>query len=176
MPAFLRKSNYQDVTDGKSTVFQPAYRTDLDTYTWFSQNPEHRVALIRYMGLEEKVRGRWLDEAPFERDTRHWDAGRPVFVDVGGNVGHYCAKFKERFPGVPGRVVLQDLPGTLAHALQTPGVEPLAHDFFEPQPIKGTFVDFPRRNCMTCLVADIINVNCRRRKVLPPRLGPPQLE
>ncbi len=137
MPAFLRRSEYQDVTDGKATVFQPAYKTDLDTYTWFSKNPEHRGALIKYMAMEQTVRGRWLDEYPFERETLGWDANQPVFVDVGGNVGHYCALFKTRFPAVPGRVILQDLPSTLTHAVQTPGVEALGHDFFEPQPIKG---------------------------------------
>lgn len=137
MPAFLRRTSYQDVTDAKATVFQPAYKTDLDTYTWFSQNLADKVALIKYMGLEENTRGRWLDEYPFELVTQGWDPRSPVFVDIGGNVGHYCAKFKERFPNVPGHVILQDLPSTLAHALHTPGVEAIPHDFFEPQPIKG---------------------------------------
>lgn len=137
MPAFLRKTSYQDVTDAKATVFQPAYDTNLDTYAWFSENSENKAALIKYMGLEEKTRGRWLDRYPFERMTQDWDPRSPVFVDIGGNVGHYCAKFKERFPNIPGRVILQDLPSTLAHALHTPGVEALAHDFFEPQPVKG---------------------------------------
>ncbi|ROV89818.1 hypothetical protein VMCG_09489 [Cytospora schulzeri] len=137
MPAFLRHNNYQDVTDGKATIFQPAYKTNLDTYTWFSQNPEHREALIKYMAMEQTTRGRWLDEYPIERNTQGWDPDLPVFVDVGGNVGHYCASFKTRFPDVRGRVILQDLPSTLAHSLQTPGVEAQEHDFFEPQPVKG---------------------------------------
>jgi len=139
MPAFLRKKNYQDVTDGNDTVFQPAYNTTLDTYAWFAQNPLQMGALIKYMGMEQTVRGRWLDEYPIERETQGWDPELPVFVDVGGNVGHYCAMFKNRFPSVPGRVILQDLPDTLGHALQTPGVEALPHDFFQAQPIKGKY-------------------------------------
>ena len=78
-----------------------------------------------------------MDEYPFDRETLGWDANEPVFVDVSGNVGHYCALFKARFPAVPGRVILQDLPSTLAHAVHTPGVEALGHYFFESQPIKG---------------------------------------
>lgn len=140
MPAFLLNNNYQDVTDGEATVFQLAYKTDLDTYTWFSQNPKNLAALIKYMALEQNVRGHWLDDYPIERDTKGWDPDLPVFVDVGGNVGHYCAMFKNRFPDVPGRVILQDLPNTLTRALQTPGVEPLAHNFFEPQPVKGELI------------------------------------
>lgn len=140
MPAFLRNNNYQDITDGKATVFQPAYKTDLETYTWFSQHPENRAALIKYMAMEQTVRGRWLDEYPIQRDMQGWDPNMPVFVDIGGNVGHYCAMFKNRFPNVPGRVILEDLPGTLAHALPTLGVESLGHDFFEPQPVKGNWI------------------------------------
>lgn len=139
MPAFLRKNSYQDVTDGKACVFQPAYRTELDTYTYFSQHPENLKALIKYMGLEQDVRGRWLKEYPFEKQTQDWNPKpeEAVFVDIGGNVGHYCALFKSEFPNILGRILLEDLPDTLAHALPTPGVEKLGHDFFEPQPIKG---------------------------------------
>ena len=139
MPAFLRKINYQDVTDGKATVFQPAYNTELDTYTYFSQHPENLKSLIKYMGLEQGVRGRWLKEYPFEKQTQGWNPNseEALFVDIGGNVGHYCALFKSRFPNIPGRILLEDLPDTLTHALPTPGVEKLEHDFFQPQQIKG---------------------------------------
>lgn len=137
LPAFLHRTNYKNVTDGKATVFQLAHNTHLDMYTWFSQNPVNNGSFFKYMGLEEKNRGRWLDLYPFERETLGWDAHQPVFVDIGGNVGYYCAKFKEKFPKVPGRVILQDLPSTLAHALPTSGVEAMGHDFFTPQGIKS---------------------------------------
>lgn len=132
LPAFLRKHEFQDVTDGKACVFQPAFNTELDTYTYFSQHPENMTALIKYMGLEQDVRGRWLRKFPFEDQTQDWNpsADEALFVDVGGNVGHCYALFKSAFPELPGRVVLEDLPDTLSHALPTPGVEKLEHDFF----------------------------------------------
>ncbi|KAI8630255.1 S-adenosyl-L-methionine-dependent methyltransferase [Xylariaceae sp. FL1651] len=138
MPRFLHKNDYQDVTDGNATVFQTAYKTDKNTYEWFSQHPEHKAALVRFMAMEQAVRGSWLDEYPIKRDTQSWDPEMPVFVDVGGNVGHYCALFKKKYPEVPGRVILQDLPSTIAHALQTPGVETIGHNFFEYQQTKGS--------------------------------------
>lgn len=137
MPAFLRSTGYQDVTDAKATVFQSAHETDLDACTWFSQNPAHKVALTKYMDLEENMRGSWLDEYPFKQMTQGWDPRSPVFVDIGGHIGHCCVKFKQRFPNIPGRVILQYLPSTRAHAIHASGVEVLAHDFFEPQPVKG---------------------------------------
>lgn len=158
MPAFLRKNSYQDVTDGKATVFQPAYNTDLDTYTYFSQHPENLTALIKYMGLEQEVRGRWLKKFPFERHTEGWNpsSNEALFVDIGGNVGHYCALFKSRFPQLPGRIVLQDLPDTLRHALPTPDVEKVGHDFFQPQPIKGETVLYKRSSVNVGLIIPFI--------------------
>lgn len=137
MPAFLRKKGYQDITDGKDMVFQPAYNTNLDTYTWFSQNPQNRAALINYMEMEQKVRGGWLDVFPIEKYVQNWDAKMPIFVDVGGNIGYYCAMFQNHFSKLPGRIVLQDLPATLAQALPTPGVELQEHNFFNIQPVRG---------------------------------------
>ncbi|KAF2173539.1 hypothetical protein M409DRAFT_61909 [Zasmidium cellare ATCC 36951] len=138
MPAFLSSKKYGDITDGKDTVFQPAYGTHLDTYSWFAQNEINKDALIKYMAMEQSVRGRWLDQYPFERESQGLDADKPVFVDVGGNVGHYCALFRTRFPNIPDRVILQDLQSTVAHAMQTPGVEVMGHDFFQDQPTKGS--------------------------------------
>lgn len=136
MPAFLHSNHYDDVTDGTNTVFQKAYQTSLDTYSWFSEHPENKKALIDYMAMEQSVRSRWLEQYPFEREASNWKADRPVFVDIGGNVGVYCALFKNRCASIPGRVILQDLPSTLTHALSTPGVETMGHDFFKPQPVK----------------------------------------
>ncbi|PQE03140.1 O-methyl transferase B protein [Rutstroemia sp. NJR-2017a BBW] len=56
---------------------------------------------------------------------------------MGGSIGHQCANLKAKYPSLPGRVILQDLPHTIATALPTTGVENIAHDIFEPQPIKG---------------------------------------
>lgn len=50
---------------------------------------------------------------------------------------HTYMALREKYPDIPGRVILQDLPATVERALPTPGVENMAHDFFQPQPVKG---------------------------------------
>lgn len=70
-------------------------------------------------------------------ETEGCSPDRPIYVNVGGGIGHQCAQFKELFPEVPGRVILQDLPHSIAKAIPTPGVENMAYDFFQPQPIQG---------------------------------------
>ncbi|KAI0803759.1 S-adenosyl-L-methionine-dependent methyltransferase [Xylaria sp. FL0064] len=138
MPTFLRDNKYRDVMDGKPTVHQIVHNTDKDTYDWLSEHPEQKSSLVKFMALEQAARDSWLDKYPLERETKSWNPAMPVFVDVGGNVGHSCALFKKRVPEVPGRVILQDLPTTIEHALQTPSVETMGHSFFEEQPIKGS--------------------------------------
>lgn len=85
----------------------------------------------------------WLSVYPVQErlgdDGDGCRPSRPLYVNIGGGIGHQCAQFRERYPDVPGRVVLQDLPHSIAAALPTPGVENMAHDFFEPQPVEGDF-------------------------------------
>jgi hypothetical protein len=65
------------------------------------------------------------------------DGDRVVFVDVGGNVGHQARRLVECHPHLAGRVVVEDLPETVATAPAVKGVKFLGHDFFTPQPVKG---------------------------------------
>ena len=70
------------------------------------------------------------DIYPVERETQGWDSNAIVIVDMGCNLGHMSAAFKQNFPKVPGQVVLQDLPGPIDMALSTPGVKNTVHDVF----------------------------------------------
>jgi len=137
LPAFLKKTNFQAPTDPNNTVFQDAFNFQGTGFQWFGSHPENLAYFQEYMGSRRQtVEETWLAVYPVDAETKGWDPKAPVLVDVGGSIGHICAQFKQVFPNVPGRVILQDLPETIAAALPTPGVENIAHDFFTPQPIK----------------------------------------
>lgn len=104
-----------------------------------AQHPERFKHFIEWMALGREARCRWMAEYPIERYTGDWDPNLPVFVDIGGNVGHHCMEFRKRFPNITGRVILQDIPGTLQHAPDLPGIEKMEYNFFEPQPVKGGY-------------------------------------
>lgn len=75
-------------------------------------------------------------------------AGAALLVDVGGNHGYAMAKFRQQYPQVKGRYVLQDLPESIA-GIEKPldSIEVMAYDFFTPQPVKGTSIfALPRRS------------------------------
>ncbi|KAI0428314.1 S-adenosyl-L-methionine-dependent methyltransferase [Xylaria sp. FL1042] len=110
LPDFLKRTGYQTPTDGLHTRTRRIWPTSTTS---------------------------WLPVYPVEDQVRPWDPEKPVYVNIGGGVGHQCAQFLEKYPQVPGRVILQDLPHSIDKALPTPRVENLAHDFFNPQPIEG---------------------------------------
>lgn len=101
----------------------------------------------------------WLDVYPVKDETSTWDPQKPVLVDVGGGFGHQCAALQAQYPDLKGEIVLQDLPQTLAHAMPLPNVKVMEHDFFKPQPVKGSSQAVPSSLHLLTL--------CRREVLLP---------
>jgi hypothetical protein len=140
LPAFLKKTKYKTPVDELHTAFQDAWKTPLHAFQWFGENPGHLAYFNDYMALRRQPELSWLSVYPVTRETKDWDAqdnSKAIYVNIGGGIGHQCKQFKEKYPDLPGRVILQDLPHSIAKALPTPGVENMEHDFFQPQPIKS---------------------------------------
>ncbi|KAF2683182.1 S-adenosyl-L-methionine-dependent methyltransferase [Lentithecium fluviatile CBS 122367] len=146
LPAFLKRTGYKNPTNETQTVFQDAWKTPLHGFTWFKEHPENLAFFNDFMAFRREPELSWLTVYPVAEETKDhdWDSSRPLYVNIGGGIGHQCAQFKEKYPDLPGRVILQDLPHSIANALQTAGVENMVHDFFEPQPIQGAKFYFMR--------------------------------
>ncbi|KAK4679817.1 hypothetical protein QC764_207430 [Podospora pseudoanserina] len=137
MPDFLAETKYENITSNKQTVFQKAFNTDLTLFEWMPQHPKHMKSLGHLMALERPVH--WVDKYPVEERLGSL-ATKPdeaVLVDIGGGFGQQAIAFKAKFPNLPGRVIVQDIPQTLAGARPVPGIEFVEHDFFGPQTVKG---------------------------------------
>lgn len=67
-----------------------------------------------------------------------------LLVDVGGNRGADILDFHKSHGDLSGRLVLQDLPETIAQVEQSAmaGIELQPYDFFEPQPVEGAAAYF----------------------------------
>lgn len=60
-----------------------------------------------------------------------------LFVDVAGGLGRYTEALLAKFPGIPGRLILQDLPPVIESIQELhPRIERMEYDFFTEQPIK----------------------------------------
>lgn len=81
----------------------------------------------------------WLSAVPLAKKLEGADSDAPIFVDVGGGFGSQCAAFRKA-TDIPGRVINQDLPQTLASAPKTKGVETMAQNFFEKNQVQGLYM------------------------------------
>ncbi|KAI8945516.1 S-adenosyl-L-methionine-dependent methyltransferase [Xylaria longipes] len=144
LPALLKKTSYLNPVDETHTAFHEAWNTSLNPFAWFENQPVLLNYFNQYMATRARPENSWLQIYPVPEEAAGCPPDRPLYVNIGGGVGHQCAQFKEKYPALPGRVVLQDLPHSIAEALPTPGVENMVYNFFEPQPIRGAKIYYLR--------------------------------
>ena len=138
LPDFLKKNAYADVEDKHNSPWQTGWNTDKEAFEWMLTEPEHMGYAMPWMMSQRAGMPTWWDVFPFEEDLKAACTPETVtFVDVGGAMGHQCMAFKQRFPHLQGRVILQDLPQVIARVPKIDGVEAMGHDFWTPQPLKG---------------------------------------
>ena len=110
-------------------------------FEYFGQHPVDRAHFDSWMVERRRGKLGWLDIFHFaERLSAklRQDQGAVLLVDVGGNQGHELCKFQARYPDLPGKLVLQDLPDSLSRISKPlEGIEIMAYDFFTPQPVQG---------------------------------------
>jgi len=138
IPKFLADTKYVNPSDVMHTAFQIGHNTDLPAFVWALSQPRLMEDFQLWMAAVYSDRPTtWLDAYDL---SKHCEGSGPedvVFVDVAGGIGHQCALLKAKLPELKGRVVLQDLPMTIPHAIPTPGVETQAIDMWQEQPVKG---------------------------------------
>ncbi|TGJ83905.1 hypothetical protein E0Z10_g4849 [Xylaria hypoxylon] len=158
-PDFLAETKYQDVSNATNSAFQKAFSTDLPAFVWLPTKPERFAPLQQVMTVQGTAGVPWFSVFPFEKELGDF-ADTDVFVDVGGGFGHQCLALLAAFPGLRGKIILEDLPQTFEQIpFKLDGIEPKPHNFFEPQPVKGArfyylrniLHDWPDDKCIAIL-------------------------
>lgn len=130
---------FADETDAV-TLFKYAHGTDV-IFGLLENNAEQKQAFDDYMAARRvDDMPQWFDIYPAAEKVKdaRTEPGAILMVDVGGGPGQEIARFKEKYPELPGKFILQDLPLTLNRVEKLPdGVEAMEYDFFTPQPVKG---------------------------------------
>ncbi|KAF7718265.1 Uncharacterized protein PECH_002080 [Penicillium ucsense] len=146
---YMRGPGIQQFADEPDamTLFKYAHGTDV-IFGLLERNPEQKQAFDDYMAARRTDNlPQWFDIYPaFENVKKaRSDPDSVLMVDVGGGPGQEISRFKEKYPSLPGRFILQDLPLTLERVGKLPeGVEAMEYDFFTPQPVKGSRLYFLR--------------------------------
>ena len=135
LPEFMRQTSFQ-TPPGTECAWQQSVKTDMDFFPYYKQHPEQLSYFQKLMSVPRD--GEWFDVVPFAEEVANVSSDRALFVDIGGSIGHQSKRLRLKYPTLPGRVIVQDLPESVNVATPAPGVEFMAYDFFTPQPVHGT--------------------------------------
>ena len=143
-PQFLRETNYVNPTDPNMCPWQLGQHTALTTFAWLQEHPKIIEHFLLWMANQRDGLPTFFDVVDFRQELgQNADNTTILFVDVGGAMGHQCIALRKKYPGLVGRVILQDQARLLEQVKANPlsgfeGIETQVYDFFTPQPVKGT--------------------------------------
>jgi demethylsterigmatocystin 6-O-methyltransferase len=149
-PDFLAETGYKNITDTAKTPFQKAFNTELKPFEWLPQHPKLFASMQVVMTSLQS--SNWTEGFDlFEKQVQSVSAitlppsEPPFFVDVGGGYGHQCLQLLKKYPGLHGRLTLEDLSEAIEKAEHVDGIEYLTQDFFEPQIVQRAKFYYLRR-------------------------------
>lgn len=140
LPEFLRKTGHKEPSDGRKCALNMAFRTNEPAFDFLTKNPKFLKVFNSYMTGQREGRQSWLEFFPLTQELVTGfsnEVNAVMFVDVGGGYGHEIQEIKKRYPHLPGRMILQDLPDTINQITAAPDTEAMAYNFFTPQLIRG---------------------------------------
>ncbi|KAM3071367.1 hypothetical protein ACMFMG_008959 [Clarireedia jacksonii] len=145
LPDYLKEKGYKNPDQPLDTAFHRAFNTNEQFFLYIQNEPE----IIRYFypsltAFKSPVS--WTSVVPLAEKLKDADKNAPLFVDVGGGHGYQCAAFREATRDqFPGRVINQDLPGTLAEAPKYEDIEMMTQDFYQKNQIQGARIYYIRQ-------------------------------
>lgn len=143
MPEFFKEHGYNCPTDGKKGPFQYAQNTTLGYFEYLHQDPVKMNRFNVCMTGNKGLRRHWVEWYPVRDHLLPSsdflsDPDEVFLVDMGGGKGHHIEAMLSRLPETSGHLILQDLPGTIDNLKGlNPGIHPMVHDIFSPQPVLG---------------------------------------
>ncbi|KAL4789688.1 S-adenosyl-L-methionine-dependent methyltransferase [Aspergillus venezuelensis] len=159
LPDFLKEHNYQDVENVTDTALKKAWSTDLPLFSWYQTQPEKLAQFNQYMSIHHSFMAQWHEVYPVEEKMKDLQQDQVFFVDIGGGIGTQSVALAAKYPGLRNRIVVEDIPDTVAQVIQHPRVEAVPQNFFEPQAITGARIyymrnilhDWPDAECIAIL-------------------------
>ncbi|KAH7305868.1 S-adenosyl-L-methionine-dependent methyltransferase [Stachybotrys elegans] len=139
---YSRKRGFKNPADAQDTALMYAYGTDLDTFSW-QRSLGYGMHFNHHMGGYRQGRPPWMSADVYPVKERLFDGfedspNDALLVDIGGNIGHDLAEFREHHPSHPGRLIVQDLPVVIGQIKDLdPAIQRMEYDFHTEQPVKG---------------------------------------
>ncbi|KAL4891810.1 S-adenosyl-L-methionine-dependent methyltransferase [Aspergillus ambiguus] len=175
LPEYFREHQYVMPKDYSKSPMH--WAVGQSQFEWLGQR-KHRQALFNsYMSSRREGKPNWFDVYPVSRLIGHANflsSDDAFLVDIGGNQGHDLVKFRTKYPHMPARLILQDLPAVLESKPPTEGIETMGYSFLDPQPVKGAMIyyfraifhDWPDHVCHRILLNTVSAMDPHRSRVL----------
>lgn len=146
LPEYFEAKGWKSPDDAFDGPFQFAVSSSEHYFDFLSSNPYYGQAFNKVMAMPFRRRGQnWFEFFPVEEKLRVSSALDPLVVDIGGGQGEDLRKFQDRFPDLPGKLILQDLAPVIMDMVKLPHeIEAQAYDFFQEQPVKHAKAYFMR--------------------------------
>lgn len=172
LPAFLSSMKHRNPSDPHHSNWQHLRQDEYNFFQWINKDPEIARMFQTVMGQYSANKPFLTALYPIDELVKRSSAkaDRAILVDVGGGAGHDLERVRECFPQLPeGSLVLQDVPEVLSQTTMKPPIIAMAHNMFDPQPIKGTHTKKPSHPYSLTQVTINISPTRSRRLLLPHR-------
>ncbi|KAF5026913.1 hypothetical protein F66182_943 [Fusarium sp. NRRL 66182] len=141
LPKYLAKIGYKEPTAAENNNHSDSDPDGLNYFGRLQKSPECYEAFTGHMQALTLWKTPWTkiyDPSKLIEGAK-LDDGSPLVVDVGGNTGIDISHVLKALPDVPaGSLVLQDLPEAIGRVEVDEKITTMVHDFFKPQPVKGS--------------------------------------
>ncbi|PYH42549.1 putative O-methyltransferase [Aspergillus saccharolyticus JOP 1030-1] len=136
---YFEAKDYRNPADACDAPFQFAQCTRQHHFDWLTEHPDDQEAFNSTMSMTRTADGiEWFNFYPVEEKLQVASPDRTLLIDIGGGIGHDISAFKQRFPQLPGQLVLQDLPQVI-NDIPSPlaGIAAQSHSMFDAQPVRN---------------------------------------
>lgn len=142
---YLQETRYKNPDNAYDCAFQLGHNTKKHYFQWMNEHPKLWNMFNSHMTGTHAGLSNWMDKQYFPIEERLLDGASAkedaVFlIDVGGGNGHDIQEMCRQNPNINKRMVLQDQASVIQELKDTKldsRIEPMAHNFFQEQPIKG---------------------------------------
>ena len=162
LPEYLASIDFRCPRDPDNALFQYALSTNLNMFQWLETQPEQLAIFSAYNAASTERRGPVLhalisallpaSKTATSSERAQVEEDQVLLVDVGAGRGQVLGGLRKERPDLIGRMVAQDLPEVIAGREVADGVENMAFNFFEPQPVQGGLLSLRfHKSIMPCL-------------------------
>lgn len=138
LPEYFETKGWKNPEILEDSPFSFALGTQSRYFDYLSSKPYYQTAFNTVMASSyRRSEKNWFDFFPVEEKLKLENPSDILLVDVGGCQGEDLYNFKKKFPNLPGRLVLQDLPHVIEAGKIPNEIEGQGYDFFDEQPVKN---------------------------------------